>query len=333
MRRVVGFHSRMNFLRQIHRPLGSIAGIFVIAAWGLGQTGTTVPTNPELSVLQARAKSLTPRSSPPAWMDYDKVRMGYRLLEAHEAKVLRVFGTSSLAATFAAKDVAPVLMETGRLSKDFNRRMRETGERMVPMFQPPANRAEFLKKGYAEAVSLGRFHLSFAGVLQENLKWDPKLRTPINGQAYAFVLYTFAWWPIEALIARNELDPVKDAALLEGWFHYWSVMGYGMGAPEDLLPRTYERAKTLVSLLRTAQYAAPGEKRPDGIDVLLGGHVRMISERMAARSKSTLAETTPEAAKALAGQIALSPGLSDALGLGKEPILKLTEYAAKPALK
>ncbi len=278
-------------------------------------------------------------------MDYDRSKAGCEFLAHHRATVLRVLVSSSLASTFAAKDVTPVLMETARLSKTFTSRMMETGMWMNSIYAVPASRDAFVAHNYARAVALGELHQSVAEAVKEPLAWDPKVRVPMSGQAYAFVLYSFAWWPIEAMLAKGEIDPATDAKGIGDWFHFWSVVGYGMGVPENLLPRDLATAKATVALLRRAQYAAPGEARPAGISVLLGGNVRMLATlfpgakppasdeaHVPAAPPSPEAKTTA-AAKSLADLIALSPGLTEALGLGPNPAGRLAEYAALPAPK
>lgn len=296
------------------------------------------------AVRQARTKPITPRKDAPRWMNYGQVEGGFGFLGKHPSTIMNVLGTSALASTFAAKDVTPILMSTGRLPNDFSQRMRETGDWMDTIFAPPANREAFLKDNYPRAVALGRMHAMVAQTAGASLKWDPKVRVPMNQQANAFVLYSFAWWPVEAMIAKKEIDPVADVKDLDAWFHFWSVLGYGMGVSEDLLPTSYAQAAAIVPLLRQAQYAAPGEARPDGIPVLLGGHVRMLTERAAARFAKKSAEgqpapkpnatlIIPAVSKGFAEFLALSPGLLEALGLGDDPAKQLVGYATRPVPK
>lgn len=283
-------------------------------------------------VLRARTQKVAARPTPPKWMNYEQVAAGYKFLGAHRRTSERVMAMSSLAATFAAKDIAPVLMQTGRLPTAFQERMRDTGLWMAIILTPPKSEADFVKREYGQAVTLGHLHASVADMVRAPLKWNPKERVPMNAQSFAFVLYTFAWWPVEAMIATNEIDPVKDAKDIDAWFHLWSVIGYGMGAPENLLPRDFEQAKKTVELLKTAQYVTPGEKLPAGIPVLLGGHVRMVSGMVAPRDKAATPEARQAAAKALADIFTLSPGLNEALGL-KDPVAQLVAYGNQPAPK
>jgi len=287
----------------------------------------------EEAVRRARTQAIHPRSAPPKWMDYDKVMAGYAFFGKHGDFAGQIMGTSSLAATFAARDITPMLMATGRLPKDFQQRMGETGQWMNSMFDPPRDRADFVKREYIRAVELGQLHADVAKRVGGELKWNPKERAPMNGQAFSFVLYTFAWWPVEAMIATHQIDPIRDAKEVDAWFHLWRVFGYGMGAPESLLPKDFAQAQEIVALLRREQYVPAGAPIPEGVPVLLRGHVRMVAAQIARQAKLTPEQAIPSAAKTLAGVFALSPGQNDALGLGPDPVARLTEYAALPAPK
>jgi len=263
-------------------------------------------------------------------MDYDRVAAGYDFVAQHGKFAEQVMGMSSLAATFAAKDITPTLMQTGRLPKDFTQRMKETGQWIDKILDIPKDRADFTGREYMRAVELGQLHASVADSIRKSLNWDPKQRVPINGQSFAFVLYTFAYWPIEAMITTKQIDPVKDAKEIDAWFYLWSVIGYGMGAPDDLLPRTFARAKEIVPLLRKAQYTT---ETPAGIPILLGGQVRMIADQIAATSKATPEQAMSGAVKALGGLLMISPGECAALGLKDLPFAQLKQYAAVPPPK
>lgn len=292
--------------------------------------GRAEETRLEATVRRARVAPIAPQAAPPAWMDYPKVEAGYAFLGKHKATVLHVLATSSLASTFAAKDVAPVLMQTGRLSKGFTPRMMSTAAWVDRVFVRPADREAFVANNYAQAVALGQMHAAVAEAVRGPLGWDAKVRVPMSGQAYAFVLFSFAWWPVEAMLATKEIDATRDASEIDGWFHYWSVIGHGMGVPDELLPRDYARAMELSGLLRQAQYAPPSERRPEGLPILLGGQMRMLALQAALKSKIKPADAMPAVAKDFASLLALSPGLIDALGLGHDPASRLLEYSAQP---
>jgi len=291
----------------------------------------------EKIVVRSRTQAITPRATPPSWLDFDKVRVGLAFVKAHDAFIRQVLGTSSLAATFAAKDIPPVLMQTGRLRTDFSQRMNETGQLMDGITQQQDSREEFQTANLARAYQLGQLHAGVARKAQEVLHWNRKERLPLNQQAYALVLYSFAWWPVEALSATKQIDPNDVSQELDGWFHLWSVIGYEMGVSEALLPTNYARAKEMVALLRKAQYTGAGEVLPEGVPVLLGGQVRWLVE-LAAAHPPTAAKPTPEqllsgTADSFAQIIKLSPGLAEALRLGNDPAAQLIQDASLPVQK
>lgn len=288
----------------------------------------------ETIVHQARHQAITPHSTPPSWMDYDKVQAGFGFLEKHDKFIQQILGTSSLASTFAARDITPILMQTGRLPHDFSQRLKETSAFINAILQPPHSRNEFQTNNLAQAYNLGLLHSEVAKQVKGTLHWSPKERVPMNEQAYGFVLYSFAWWPVEALEATKQLKLGKPSKELEGWFHLWSVIGYEMGVSEVLLPTSSTRAQAIVALLRKAQYAGKGEALPKGIPVLLGGQVRWLAEGAAAQAKAekpSPEQLLPNMAGTLAQVIQFSPGLSEALGLGSDPTAQLIQYASSPA--
>ena len=284
----------------------------------------------ERLVQQSRVEPITPRSAPPAWLDYEKVRRGYSFLKKHQSFVQQILATSSLSSTFAAKDIAPVLMQTGRLPKDFANRMRETDDLLRPILQPSEDKEKFISTNLGAAYQLGRLHVNVADRVKGLLRWNAKERIPINQQSYALVLYSFAWWPIEALAATRQVDLSATSPELEGWFHLWSAVGYAMGVSEPLLPTSYEKARALIPLLRRAQYTPGGPDLPKGVSVLLGGQVKWLAEvasKQPGSENKPLDDLLKETAGSLAQVIRLSPGLSEALGLGADPAGALLKYA------
>jgi len=289
----------------------------------------------QAALAPARIRPITPRKTPPAWLDFEQLRLAASFQAKHYAFIQQVLGTSSLAATFAARDIAPILMLTQRLPRDFTPRMQETGALMGRIMADFSGREGFLKNNYAEAVALGELHQKVAEATRGGLKWNPRERLPMNAQSFAFVLYTFAWWPIEAMIARKLVEPGKDRKELDAWLHYWSVLGHGMGVDRELLPLSYTLAKERVELLRQAQYVPVGAPRPEGIPILLGGQVRFIATMLVSKpggappGKSALEKLYGFGAQALFGMILLSPGLNEALGLEKDGTTQLIRFAQR----
>jgi ER-bound oxygenase mpaB/B'/Rubber oxygenase, catalytic domain len=285
---------------------------------------------------QARTRPIVPRKEPPPWLDWEQLQTAQAFQKKYRAYIMQVHGTSSLAATFAAQDIAPVLMQTGRLPNDFVKRMEETQTMMESIQTSFASRETFLKNNYVNAVELGNLHRQVADSVRGPLKWNPKERIPMSQQAFAFVLYTFAWWPIEAMLAQKTTDTSKSNKEFDAWFHYWSVLGYGMGVMQELLPLSYAIAKERVEWLRQAQYVPIGKPRPEGIATLLGGQVLLIAQVMSKKNSDDISDTSsrdkliPFSAGMLSSMIAQSLGLREALGLEKEAVNQLIGFTKSP---
>lgn len=283
-------------------------------------------------VRQSRTRAISPKAEPPEWMEWDRVRRALAFYASNKNDIDQVFSTSSLVATYAAKDIAPVLVHTGRLTSDYNSRMMSTGRMMNKILSSTDDIAQFRSENFRLAAGLGSMHRSLVqNIRPESLGWDGAVRVPMNQQAYGFVLYVFAWQPLESLAAMGKLDIAKQRTEIEDWLHLWRVLGYGMGVSEELLPGTYEDSRAIVQALRTAQYTKPGETLPEGLPKLLRGELKYLEAMLARGGKVPAEKLSPAAVQALAQAVRLSPGLSSALGLGDSPETALTRIAEASA--
>lgn len=293
--------------------------------------GTAVETPLARAVAEARTKVITPRATLPQWIDWHRISRGLAFYQHHAKAIGGVLATSSLVETYAAVDIAPVLMRTGRLAREYDKRIDETREWIDSLLKPQPDLKQFQAGNYRRAVDLGKLHAGIASSIPaEDLGWTPDVRVPVNQQAYAFVLYSFAWQPLESLRAMQQLDVTAEASDVEGWCHLWSVLGYAMGVVEELLPRSYTRASEVIPLLRSRQYAAAPAEVPRGVPVLLRGELRMLIASGAHGSPASWAQSQRSAAQMPAGAISLSPGLQPALGLSDHPTEDLLKLLITP---
>ena len=288
----------------------------------------TIGNDVKARLKQDRTVTIFVRSEPPAWMNYDQLLHGYGFLTKHRETIRQVFGTTTFAATYASKDLVPVIEVTHRKDKDFSGRFEATKEWLLKIFARPTSRDEFIQNNYQQAIALGAYHRGIVERVKGDLNWDPKVRVPVNQQSYAFVLYNIAWWPVEAMIAKHQVDPKRDIKELDGWFHLWSVVGYGMGVDEPLLPQSYERAKAMVPLISRAQYFGYDVNTPQTVANMLGLHVRSLATTMAPKG-SDPAAIYPMVCRVFADLMSLSPGMSKALGLGADPAADLLKDAQR----
>jgi hypothetical protein len=309
---------------------------FLLLATGLGQALAQSPshlTGPELdrAIRVARTQPIKPNPKPPADLDFKRLKAGYAFLAKHATTNSLVLATSSLAATFAARDIEPVLMQTGRLPNDFAQRMAETVDWVNSLYAPPSSQADFESREFVRAVELGKLHVQVGQRVSPALRWDRAERVPLNAQSFAFVLYTFSWWPIEAMLANGELDPAHEAEGLDGWFYLWRVFGHAMGAPDNLLPQNLDQAREVAARLRQAQYLPNGQPVLGGVPILMRGDIYLVASQLAVALHSKVEPTLPLAIATVKKFLALSPGECEALGLNPDPAKKLKEYAELPA--
>jgi len=257
-----------------------------------------------------RTAPIEPQTQPPGWADAGKIQRGLAFSRRNAEFINRILGTTSLVSTYAARDILPVLIATGRLTNDYGQRLKETAEWMGSILQEAESTDEFWSRNYRKAVALGRLHLGVRQrVTGESLGWNAAERTPVSQQAYAFVLYTFAWQPLEAMVALKRLDLERNREEVEDYLHAWSVLGYAMGVAEPLLPRGVETTRRLVTAVREAQYFTAADGTPAGLNRLLRNQLELMAE----------GGDTKRAAAVLGQLLQLSPGLPEALGLGSDP--------------
>lgn len=268
----------------------------------------------------ARSRAIHPRKEAPAWLDWAQVQRGLKFYRTHRA-IGEILGSTSLIETYASVDIAPVLKRTGRLINEPGPRLQETGMWVMQLISPRKDEAEFVAKNYQKAYELGQVHAGLAASMTAgSLGWDPAVRVPFNEQAYALVLSTFAWEPVEQMTATQALRPEEEMADVNGYLHLWSVLGNAMGVDEDLLPKNYERAKEITAALRKAQYRKAGQAVPDGAQALVAS---LLKEQIREAGKDQPRKGIVEE---FAQSIKVSPGLAAALGLEQDAAGRLESW-------
>ncbi len=303
----------------------SVALACLIAASALAQPSPDLVRRS--AVKAARVKSLTPRATFPVDTDWPRVERGYAFAKAHTFQISITNLCASLVSTYACKDIEPVLVHTKELIDHYTDRVNLTGKWVLELEHTPEDKDGFIAKNYKRAYDLGEFHRQIgASVTPKDLGWNPAERVVLNQQAFAFVFYSFAWQPIESMLADHQIDEVKDAQAIEDYIYSWSVLGRGMGLDEVLLPHSAAEAKKIITLIRAEQYPGTGEAMSKDVDTLLKNEMAYI--------RRTLFNGAPETdamKKRIVGllghSISTSPGLSEALGLGSDPVAGLTKLA------
>jgi hypothetical protein len=247
-------------------------------------------------------------------MDWTKVQRGLQFARKQGLLLMTVWHPLSLLETYAAKDVAPVLIESGGLTGNYQERLRRTGQRVAGLVAWRDSPEGFLQHNYRQAHELGLMHAAIARSVQpEKLGWVASERRVMNQQAYALVLYTFSQTP--ALVMEARKMPAASAPELDDWYHLWAVLGYAMGVEEKLLGRNAAEARTIGLAVRKAQFPAPGEPAAPGAARLLREELLYLAANRAKAPGTNEEAARAGAVESLAAILPLSPGLPEALGL------------------
>jgi hypothetical protein len=281
----------------------------------------------DAAVQEARSLPIQPRAQPPAWMDWSKVQRGLAFARQQGLLLMTVWHPLSLVETYAARDIAPVLVEAGGLTRDYSSRLRRTAQQVNAMVASRSSAEEFLRLNYRTAYELGQMHAALGQAIPaDRLGWKQSERRVMNQQSYAFVLYTFAFTPVLVMEVRG-LPGAERTDALEAWYHLWSVLGYAMGVDDRLLPVDAATARETGMALRSAQFPSPGGTPAEGALRLLREELLyLISSRRGAAGAASNA-TAETILQPLAVSISQSPGLAEALSLGSQPLDALVRLA------
>lgn len=268
-------------------------------------------------VRAARVRELAPKQTLPPWTDWKKLADGMAFNLKHRGRIGFIFGTTCLFETLGTVDAAPMFAATGVIEKDVQRGQR-TAREFGAMLAAQESITAFEAANFKKARELGTMHLAMSQAgFAKGMKWDENKRRPFNQQAYAMVLHTFSYRPLEILIQQGQVDLVTEREGIEGWMHLWSVLAHGMGLEaQELAPWDFETAKKRDKLLRAEQLLPS-----DGLlaqPILRAELARSKARLLKAKPQTIEEEARSVVAEALLRQVRLSQGLDGALGLTGE---------------
>ena len=205
---------------------------------------------------------------PPEWADPARIRARQEVFAERGPLILLSLVTASLAECYALADGVQVLHLTHRMDeRHVYRRVYETAQFIIDCCSPggldPGGRGlRAIQK--VRLMHAGVRHLlllptprgidlastSFIDVLL-SATWDTgRLGLPINWQDQAFTLQSFGHVILRCL---ERMGSPCTAEEREAWIHLWAVVGFHLGLPEDLIPRTPHTAAETYRVIRRAQ--------------------------------------------------------------------------------
>ena len=177
---------------------------------------------------------------PPSWVDFERVRRG-AIVWWRFSSATRGASVTSLVLGYQHGDLIKALALNGRLVDRSARRVEETA-RWVALAAEPGGMA-IGAPGFRETVRVRLVHAMVRRSLRRSGRWDDlHWGAPVHAAAGSRTLSAFLIPGVRTLrtlgieYTRDELDALCQL---------WSWVGYVMGVPEELLPRSLELAEEL----------------------------------------------------------------------------------------
>ena len=189
-------------------------------------------------------------------------------------KIMIILSTSSLLEAYACAKGVQVLSRTGYLSRDTNRRLKETLQFVMYVNEPDAFDA-VNGKGLAAIRKVRLMHAAIRWLIRERgrAEWD-QTQTPINGEDLLGMLMGFS-----GVVLRDlpELDVALTSEEVADYLYVWNEVGRLLGAGEKWLPADLGEALALIGAVKSRQQA-PSDAGRKMTDALLAYHAALLGD-------------------------------------------------------
>lgn len=169
----------------------------------------------------------------PDWLDEEKLRRGCDLFARHALDVTNVFTLGSLVQTYLVPGIADVLMVTGLLRHQVQRRLAGTGKFVLDVVTPGAFEAE--GHGLAAVMRVRLLHARVRAGLSRHPEFPGSV--PIDE---AETLLTLCVHSVCVVRGLRRLGVDVDPREAEAYQHLWRYAGYLMGLPASSLCNSLE---------------------------------------------------------------------------------------------
>jgi hypothetical protein len=196
--------------------------------------------------------------------------------KTHLFKVMVILSTSALLEAYACAKGVQVLAATEYLSKDTNRRLKETLQFVMYVNAPDAFDEGRGGKGLAAIKKIRLMHAAIRWMVPVKAKenWKADWGTPINVEDLLGMLMGFSCVVIRDL---PELDVTLTSEEAADHIGLWNEVGLLLGAPKELLPADLGEALALMGAVKSRQQGSSvaGKKMTDA---LLAYHASLLGD-------------------------------------------------------
>lgn len=204
--------------------------------------------------LPAGARAYFLAAGLPGWADPERIALGQQVFHRYGPLVILLLNTYSLPVCYAAARGAQVLVRTGRLQSNPQRRIVETAQLVVDVMaagglDPASDRGAGLRS--AQKVRL--MHATIRHLIRRDPSWDPEFGLPINQEDMLGTLMSFSVATLDGL-GRLGVELAGDE--VDAYMHTWNVVGAVMGLQHELLPRDYAEGRALADRIGERHFRA-----------------------------------------------------------------------------
>ncbi len=195
----------------------------------------------------------------PAWADRAKLERASAMFVDHGLSISVMLGMVSLLECYAAAKGVKALHTTDRMGySGAERRLGETCQFVVAVMVPGGL---FENGGAIPVVAKVRLMHAASRFLILEGEWDSKADgLPINLEDLLGTLMSFAHTPIRSMTKLGK-DIPREAR--EDYLHFWNVVGFLLGIPEEILPHDTLEAEEVVRAI----YRRHFRSSPEGIEL------------------------------------------------------------------
>jgi len=208
------------------------------------------------------------QSALPAWFERTRVLAAQRWASQHLLHITAALFHASLPSAYAAERGATVLLCTGRMTTDLDRRVNETARFVIDVLTPDAFEPSGVAIRSVQQVRL--VHSAVRFWLKERNPWPDEV--PLNQEDLLGTLMSFS---VVVVRAVRRLGVSVSATEAEDFYHLWRVVGALLGVEPALLPGDFPAAERTSDLIAERQFreSRAGKQLMLALSVRINQHV------------------------------------------------------------
>lgn len=211
-------------------------------------------------------------STLPSWFQKSRVAAAQRWANQHLLHITAALFHASLPSAYAAERGATVLLATGRMATDIDRRVNVTARFVVDLLAQDSFEPQGMAIRSIQQVRL--VHAAVRYWLRDRKPWPDEVA--LNQEDLLGTLFTFSVVVIRAV--RRLGVPVGNAEA-DDFYHLWRVVGALLGIEEALMPTDFASAEALSNRIgqRHFRQSAAGEQLMSALIARINQHVMLPS--------------------------------------------------------